>query len=569
MAKRFDGLHIRPLDEIVSESFGKYAKYIIQDRALPDVRDGLKPVQRRIIYAMNELQLFCDKPHKKSARVVGEVIGKYHPHGDTSIYDAMVRMSQGWKNNCPIIDMHGNNGSIDGDSAAAMRYTECRLSNYGQTMATGMHKNVVKFINNFDDSETEPVVLPTILPNLLINGATGIAAGYATNIPPFNACEVIDAIITRIDSPTCYLSSILKVMPGPDLPTGGIIVQPEGIKQAYETGRGKFVLRAKIIQESAKKIYISEIPYDTNKANILKEIQQVADKHDVLGITEIRDESDGNGVSIAIETKNGKTFELLKSLLYKNTSLQISYNINAVCIRDRKPCCLGMLAMLDAFIEHINNIVVSASKYDLKAAENRKEVVTGLIKAIKIVDDVVTLIRRASDKASAKQALINRLAFTEIQAEAVVNLRLYRLSSTDVTALNTELEQLTKLIVELKLLIENKEHRNNHIKSALRGFKKTFPMPRKTTITNEQAKIEIDIEDVIEDREVIVLVTRDGYLKNISKRSYGSSEYNSLKLKEYDIPVAQFISNQRDKIVMVGSKGEYISIPTHKVPENK
>jgi topoisomerase-4 subunit A len=570
MARKDPSLvHLKPIEEIMSESFGKYAKYIIQDRALPDVRDGLKPVQRRIIYAMNDLQLLYDRPHKKSARTVGEVIGKYHPHGDTSIYDAMVRMSQNWKNNIPLVDMHGNNGSIDGDSAAAMRYTECRLSQFGQLLIDGIKKDTVPFINNFDDSEREPTVLPTFLPNLLINGASGIAAGYATNIPPFNPSEVIDAIITRIDSPSGYLSTILKTMPGPDFPTGGSILNPEGVREAYEKGKGKITIRAKIIQKTAKQVYITEIPYETNKSSIIKNIQELAIEHDVLNIDEVRDESDDKGVSIALDMKNGKNFDFVKNFLYKNTQLQISYSINMVVIKDRKPYCMPMLDILDTFISHIEHVTIAASKFDLAKAKSRKEIIAGLIKAIKMLDDVVELIRKSADKTSAKESLVKKLMFTEPQAEAIVNLRLYRLSNSDVSELNKELLELEQTISELELLIKNKEYRNNYLKNRLRGYKKIFGYSRKTQISHEESKIEIDQTDIIEDRENVIVVTRDGYLKNISKRSYANSEYDKLKLKDGDIPAAQFISNQRDKVILITSRGNYVSIPTFKIEESK
>jgi topoisomerase-4 subunit A len=465
--------------------------------------------------------------------------------------------------------MHGNNGSIDGDSAAAMRYTECRLSRFGQTLIENINKNTVPFINNFDDSEKEPTVLPTFLPNLLINGANGSAAGYATNIPPFNPSEVIDAIITRIDSPNGYLSTILKIMPGPDFPTGGIILNPTGVKDAYESGKGKITIRAKIIQKSAKQVYITEIPYETNKSAIIRDIQELANKHDVLNIEEVRDESDDKGVVIALDMKNGKNFDFVKNFLFKNTQLQISYNINMVVIKNRKPYCLPLLQILDAFIEHIEHVVISSSKFDLAKAKARQEITMGLIKAIRMLDDVVELIRKSNDKISAKNALIAKMAFSDSQAEAIVNLRLYRLSNTDVTNLNKELLELEESISELELLIKNKEYRNNFLKNNLRNFKKIFGQQRKTEISHDEAKIEIDQTDIIEDRENILVITRDGYLKNISKRSYSNSEYDRLKLKEGDIPIAQFISNQRDKVILITSRGNYVSIPTHKIEESK
>jgi topoisomerase-4 subunit A len=465
--------------------------------------------------------------------------------------------------------MHGNNGSIDGDGAAAMRYTECRLSQFGQLLVENIRKDTVPFINNFDDSEKEPTVLPTFLPNLLINGSSGIAAGYATNIPPFNPNEVIDAVIARIDSPTGYLSTVLKIMPGPDFPTGGLILNPEGVRDAYEKGKGKITIRAKIVQKSAKQVYITEIPYETNKSTIIRDIQELALKHDVLNIDEVRDESDDKGVSIALDMKNGKNFEFVKNFLFKNTQLQISYNINMVAIKERKPYCLPILQILDAFIVHIEHVTIAASQHDLTKAKTRREIILGLIKAIKMLDDVVDLIRKSNDKASAKNALILKLTFSEAQAEAIVNLRLYRLSSTDVTNLNKELLELEEIISELELLIKNKEYRNNYLKNRLRGYKKIFGYARKTQISQEEAKIEIDQTDIIEDRENILVVTRDGYLKNISKRSYSNSEYDRLKLKDGDIPIAQFISNQRDKVILITSKGNYVSIPTFRIEESK
>ncbi len=557
------------LENVMSDDFGKYAKYIIQDRALPDIRDGLKPVQRRIIYAMNNLHLFYDQPHKKSARTVGEVIGKYHPHGDSSIYEAMVRMSQSWKNNITLLDMHGNNGSIDGDGAAAMRYTECRLSKFGQTMTENLEKNTVQFINNFDDSEQEPVVLPTLLPNLLINGANGIAAGYATNIPTFNLSEVIEAIITRIDSPNCFLKSILNDMPGPDFPTGGIILNPQGIVDAYTTGKGKINIRGEIELLNAKTAVITSIPYETNKSLIVRQLDELKEKYDVLNIKEVRDETDKNGVRIILELANGKNFELMKNIIYKETEMQISYTMNMVAIDNHKPLQFSILNALDSFITHINQIIVAASKYDLEKSLKRKEIVEGLIKAIRIIDDVVEIVRHANNKEDAKQSIIDRLSFTNIQAEAIVNLRLYCLSNTDVSSLKEELNQLIADIEQFKLLIENKQYRNNYIKNQLRNYKKEFGYPRKSTISHENEKIQIDESDTIDDRKMVLICTHDGYLKSISLQTYSNVEYETIKIKAGDIPVCQFISNQRDKTILITSYGNFISIPTFKIEQVK
>ena len=557
------------LEDIMSEGFGRYAKYIIQDRALPDIRDGLKPVQRRILYAMNNLQLFYDRPHKKSARVVGEVIGKYHPHGDSSIYEAMVRMSQQWKNNIPLVDMHGNNGSIDGDSPAAMRYTESRLSHLGQVLTKGLEKNIVKFIPNFDDTESEPTVLPTLIPNLMINGASGIAAGYATNIPTFNFNEIVDAIITRIDSPNCFVSTIEKVMPGPDFPTRGIILNQKGIRDAYETGKGKITIRARMEKVNSRKVIITEIPYETNKSQIVKSIDELKEKYEVMNIESVVDESDRNGICIALNFKNSFDFEFIKTLLYKNTQLQITYPINIVAIKNAKPYQVPILFFLDSFIEHINEVTIKSFQYDLQKASGRKEIIEGLIRAIRFLDDVIYLIRHSSNKENAKENLIKKYQFTEKQAEAIVNLRLYRLSNSDVDELKKELEELIAKINEYQLLISNQTARFNWIKSKLREYKKIFGTERKTEISHEDDRLIVNVNDTIENKEKIIIVSHQGYLKNISKKSYAQSDLNDNKLKELDVIAAKFVSNQRDKVILITNKGKYITIPTFKIEESK
>ncbi|WEK83194.1 MAG: DNA topoisomerase IV subunit A [Mycoplasma sp.] len=558
-----------PIDEIMSDDFSKYAKYIIQDRALPDIRDGLKPVQRRIIYAMHNLKLFHDQPHKKSARTVGEVIGKYHPHGDLSIYEAMVRMSQDWKNNVALLDMHGNNGSIDGDGAAAMRYTECRLSHFGETMVTNLDKNTVEFINNFDDSETEPTLLPTLLPNLLINGSSGIAAGYATNIPPFNPTEVIDAIITRIDSPNCHLKSITNVMPAPDFPTGGLILNHEGIINAYTNGKGKIILRGEIKELNKKQLVITSIPYETNKANIIRQIDHLKDKYDALKIKEVRDESDKNGINIVIDTEVNRNLVLIKNLIYKETQLQISYNLNLVAIHNQKPVQFSIFTALDAFINHANEVTIKASQYDLAKALKRQEIVNGLIKAVNVIDDIIYIIRHSTNKEIAKQKIQEQLAFSELQAEAIVNLRLYRLTNYDVDSLKKEAEQLVNDIANLKLLIENKQVRDQHIKNQLRSFKKQYSRPRLSILSEEDNKIQISDADTIEDKEVIINVSYDGYLQSFSKQTLASVDYETIKVKSGDLPVSCFYSNQRHKVCLITSLGNCVSFPTYKVEQTK
>jgi topoisomerase-4 subunit A len=465
--------------------------------------------------------------------------------------------------------MHGNNGSIDGDSAAAMRYTECRLSLYGQSLINNIKKNTVKFIDNFDGSESEPTVLPSLLPNVLINGASGIAAGYATNIPPFNPTEVIDAIIARIDSPNCHLDTIMKIMPAPDFPTGGFLVGTENMRSIYETGKGKITIRAKFELVNNKQAYITEIPFETTKSSIIRNIEELANTHDFLNINEVRDESDKNGVSICIEFKNSKNFDTIKNFLFKNTQLQISYGVNMVVIKDRKPHLMSILFFLDSFIEHVDRIIVAELKFDLEKAKSRREIVIGLIKAIKILDDVISLIRKSSDKANAKENLMNKMSFTEQQAEAIVTLRLYRLSNSDIEELNKELNELNNIIVELELLFSDKEHRNNYIKNKLREYKKIFASKRRSVLSKEDANIVIDQTDTIENVNRIIVVTRDGYLKSMSNASFSTSKIEELKLKDGDIPLKIFVSNLRDKIILISSKGKYISIPTFKIEQTK
>lgn len=566
-------ISLRNLDQIMNESFAKYAKYIIQDRALPDIRDGLKPVQRRILYAMYDLGILFDRPYKKSARTVGEVIGKYHPHGDSSIYEAMVRMSQEWKNNIPLLDMHGNKGSIDGDDAAAMRYTECRLSKMGQLLLENIEKETVDFILNFDDSEKEPSFLPSLIPNLLINGSTGIAAGYATNIPPFNPLEVFDAIIYRIDNPQCSNKEIAKILKGPDFPTGGIIQGKSGIIESFETGKGKFIIRAKIIEKEVnkklKQLIITEIPYETNKSTIIKAIDDLVYDNKISGIIETRDESDKKGISIVIDIEANKSLEVIKNFLYKNTPLQISYAINFVCIVERKPILAPITFVLDAYLKHAFNVIVRTVKYDLVKAEKRNEIITGLIKAISILDEVIELIRKSSSKDDAKQRLCNKFGFSEVQAEAIVQLRLYKLTATDVQALKDEKTQLNILIEELKQLLASQELQKNYLKKILREYKVVFNLSRKTKIENEIEKIVINDSDILENKDVVVMITKDGYIKSTSKRSIESSEYGDISLKTGDILINMFESNTLDQVIIITNVGQYISIPTHKIKNMK
>lgn len=563
----------QPLSLVIGNCFGRYAKYIIQDRALPDIRDGLKPVQRRILYSMNNLGLTFNKPYKKSARTVGEVIGKYHPHGDSSIYEAMIRMSQDWKNNLPLLDVHGNNGSIDGDSPAAMRYTEARLSKVADLMLDNIEKNIVDFALNFDDSEKEPVVLPSLLPNLLINGAMGIAAGYATNIPPHNPNEVFNAIIYRIKNDKATLEEIMEIIPGPDFPTGGIIQGVDGIKESFQTGRGKFIVSSKIsyITTNSKmnQIVISEIPYDTNKSTIIKDLSEIMYSEKIPGILDVRDESDKHGISIVIDVKKDKDLEQIKKYLLKNTHLQVSYSTNFVAIANKKPILSPLLNTIDLYIEFGLELIVKTAQYDLDKSLNKVEVIEGLVKAVDIIDEIIKLIRSSDSKANAKENLINRFQFTEIQAEAIVSLRLYRLTKTDVNELNKELEELKQIIEYLQKLISSQTIQKKYLIKKLEEFKKDYGYPRKTIIQSEIEKIEIDESSMIDVKENVVTVSFDGYIKVFSKKIMDSNKIEEIGVRKFDnfVLFSKCLSNET--LVMVTKYGKTIALPVYKISGSK
>ncbi len=569
--KKIDNVINIALDDIMSNSFGRYAKYIIQDRALPDVRDGLKPVQRRIIYAMFNLGLTQNKPYKKSARTVGEVIGKYHPHGDSSIYEAMVRMSQNWKNNNCLVQMHGNNGSIDGDSAAAMRYTEARLSEYSESMLDSIEKNTVKFIPNFDDSEREPSVLPTLLPNILINGANGIAAGYATNIPPFNLKEVCNFLIEYITkNRKMTIDEIMSVLPGPDFPTGAIIQGEEGIKSIYETGKGKIVIKSTLEEKEIRKgvieLKFTDIPFDVNKSNLLKSIDEIRITNEVPGIKEVRDESDKNGVAICIEVDSTKNVDAIKSYLYKNTQLQISYNANVIVIINRKPIQASIYDIANSYIDWSNEVLIKSAEYDLKRYEDRKEIIEGLLKAMSQIEKVIDLIRKSNSKSDAIEKIINLLLINEKQANAIVSLRLYNLTNFDVVKLNEEYNELLLKIIDTKLIIENEDHRKTIIIKNLNKFIEKYGQERKSKIEKEIEVFEFRHIDVIEVSRYTMIVTKEGYIKYITDFVNRNDDILKLKYKDGDIPV--FFSSSLstlEHLFILTSKGRCITIPVYKI----
>lgn len=559
------------LEEIMGLRFGAYAKEIIQDRAIPDVRDGLKPVQRRILFAMYKAGYTYDKKYVKCAATVGDVLGKYHPHGDSSVYDAMVRMSQWWKQNTILVDMKGNNGSMDGDGAAAYRYTEARLAKISNELLNDLDKNTVKFAPNFDDRLLEPTVLPAKFPNLLVNGTMGISAGYATNIPPHNLGEIIDATIKRIDSPNCYLDTILEIVKGPDFPTGGIACGIDGIRDAFKTGKGRVIVKSKyeVVKEKGKeKIVISEIPYDVNKAMLVNKIDGIRIDKKIDGMTEVRDESDREGLRIVIDLKAGANKELVLNYLFKNTDLQISYNYNMVAIVNRVPKTLGILEILDAYIAHQREVILERTKFDLAKNEKDMHIVEGLIKCISILDQVIKVIRASKNKSDAKINLVKEFQFTMEQAEAIVTLQLYRLTNTDIVELEERMEKLAKLIEGLKAILNDEEILKYVMKKELKLIKKEYAVPRKTQIEEFVTEIKIDKEAMIPKENVVVVVTNEGYIKRVSAKSYAASTEDTT-LKPGDFVTGLYECTTLDTILIFTNLGNYLFIPVYKIPDMK
>lgn len=559
------------LEDIMGERFGSYSKYIIQDRAIPDARDGLKPVQRRILYSMYKEKNTYDHGYRKSAKTVGDVIGNYHPHGDSSIYDAMVRMSQPWKTRLPYIDMHGNNGSIDGDSPAAYRYTEARLSKISNEMVKDIDKNTVEFAPNFDDTTVEPTVLPAKFPALLVYGAQGISAGYATNIPPHNLGEVIDATIYRIDHPECSLEDLMQYIKGPDFPTGAIVEGIGGIKDAYTTGRGKINIKSKYTFEEEKgklSLVITEIPFETNKALLVKKIDDIRIDKKIDGIVEVRDESAAD-IRIVIDLKKTANKDLIVNYLLKNTDMQISYNFNMVSIVNRRPKLLGLAASLDAFIAHQRDVVKRRTEFDLAHAKARYHIVEGLIKCISILDEVIKVIRASKNKQDAKDNLVKEFEFTPEQAEAIVVLQLYRLTNTDVVALENEKASLEKIIAGLTSILGSEAVLKSVMKKDLRDVRDSYDTPRITEIKDEITEIKIDTTAMIPKEDVVVLVTKDGYIKRTSFRSYTASNPEDITIKDNDYIIGLYEMNTTDTLLVFTTAGNYLHIPVHIIPDLK
>lgn len=561
------------LEEIMGDRFGRYAKSIIQDRAIPDVRDGLKPVQRRILWSMYESKNTYDKPFRKSAKAVGDIMGHYHPHGDSSIYDALVRLSQRWKMREPLVEMHGNNGSIDGDGPAASRYTEARLSRLSNVMLSDINKDSVKMTLNYSDEDLEPTVLPAHFPALLVNGSTGISAGYATNIPPHNLAEVIDGTIKRIDSPNCRLETILEIIKGPDFPTGAVVEGKNGLIDAYTTGKGKVVVRAnyEIIEEKGKKqILIKEIPYEVLKETLKKKIEDIKSDKKVDGITDVIDESDRiNMARLVIELKKDADAELIMNYLFKNTDLQINYNFNVVAIVNKRPKTLGILEVLDAFIEHKKEVVINRSKFDLEHSKKRLHIVEGFIKAIDILDEIIKTIRRSKNKSDAIDNLVKEYDFTTEQATAIVMMQLYKLTNTDITDLKNEHAELLKLIDYLNKVISDEDVLKNVMKEELRSIKKEFATPRRTIIKDEITEIKIDELSMIPKEDYIVSVSKSGYIKKLSIKAYNQNNDTDFALKENDYLIGLYKINNIDTIILITNLGNYLYLPVRDITECK
>lgn len=567
------GVQQLTLEEIMGDRFGRYSKYIIQDRALPDIRDGLKPVQRRILFSMNKDGNTFEKAFRKSAKSVGNIMGNYHPHGDSSIYEAMVRMSQDWKLRNPLIEMHGNNGSMDGDPPAAMRYTEARLSELSGELLTDIEKETVNFVWNFDDTEKEPTVLPAKYPNLLVNGSTGISAGYATEIPTHNLGEIIDGTVYLIDHPNASLDKLMEFIPGPDFPTGGILQGKKELKKAYETGKGKVILRSKTAIEPLKagreQIVITEIPYEVNKAVLVKKMDELRLNRRLEGISEVRDESDRTGLRIVVELKKEVDAEGILNYLFKNTDLQINYNFNMVAIHNLRPEQVGLKTVLDAYIDHRKDVIRKRSEFDLKKAKNRQHIVSGLIKALSILDQVIATIRGSKDKKDAKMNLVKEYDFTEEQAEAIVSLQLYRLTNTDITALEKESKELSELIAKLQLILNNEKELLNVMKTELREVKKQYKTPRLTKLEDEIAEITIETAVLIPQEDVMVSITKEGYAKRSSLRSYSASKEDTIEMKETDRLIFSSQLNTHDHLLIVTNKGNMIYRPVHELIDKR
>ncbi|MDQ8737718.1 DNA gyrase subunit A [Paenibacillus sp. LHD-38] len=563
------------LEEVVGDRFGRYSKYIIQDRAIPDVRDGLKPVQRRILYAMYDSGNTPDKQYRKSAKTVGDVMGNYHPHGDSSIYEGMVRMAQPWKMGHPLVDGHGNWGSQDDDPAAAMRYTEARLSAIAMELLRDIEKRTVQFKDNFDNTTKEPVVLPSRYPNLLVNGTSGISAGFATEIPPHNLREIIDACIALMGSPELSLEELMTYVKGPDFPTGGIIMGEEGIRDAYATGKGRIYIRAKTAIEDMRggkqQLVITEIPYQVVKSRLVTAMENIRIEKKVEGIAEVRDESGRNGLRIVVEFKKDADAQGILAYLFKKTDLQVAYSFNMVAIVNKTPMQLGLKQILSAYIEHQKEVVTYRTKYDLEKAEDRAHVVEGLVKALNILDEVIATIKASKNRADAQDNLIAKFGFTARQADAILTLQLYRLTNLEITTLEKELKEAMKKIAYLKSILASEKKLIGVIKDELLEIQTKYGIDRRSDLRGEIEELKVNLEVLVTPEDVLVTLSQDGYVKRTSMLSFTRSggELQNAGVKEGDFVKELLEVNTIDNLLLFTRKGQYYLLPVHQIPEFK
>lgn len=563
------------LEEVVGDRFGRYSKYIIQDRAIPDVRDGLKPVQRRILYAMYDAGNTPDKPYRKSAKTVGDVMGNYHPHGDSSIYEGMVRMAQPWKMGHPLVDGHGNWGSQDDDPAAAMRYTEARLSKIAMELLRDIEKRTVLFKDNFDNTNKEPVVLPSRYPNLLVNGASGISSGFATEIPPHHLGEIIEASIAYMNNPNIELPELMQIVKGPDFPTGGIIMGGEGIREAYEKGKGRIYVRAKTEIENLRggkqQIVITEIPYQVVKSRLVTTMENIRLEKKIEGIAEVRDESGRNGLKIVVELKKDADAAGILAYLFKKTDLQVTYNFNMVAIVNKAPQQMGLIPMLSAYVEHQKEIVTLRTKFDLEKAEDRAHVLEGLVKALNLLDEVIETIKASKNRADASDNLMAKFQFSDRQADAILTLQLYRLTNLEISSLEKEHAETMKKIKQLRAILDSNKKLLAVIEQELNEIKKTYEIPRRSEIQSEVEELKVNLEVLVNSEDVIVTLSQDGYVKRTSMLSYTRSgaELDSSGVKDGDIIRECLQVNTLDNLLVFTKRGQYFLLPVHQIPEFK
>ena len=559
----------------VKKSFIAYAMAVNVSRAIPDVRDGMKPVHRRILYSMHEAGLTSDKAFRKCAKIVGDVLGKYHPHGDSSVYDALVRLAQDFSINFPLVDGHGNFGSVDGDPAAAYRYTEARLSKLANEMLKEIDKDTVDFYPNFDDTEMQPVVLPSRFPNILVNGSDGIAVGMATNIPPHNLAECLDACIALLDNPEITVDELMEYIPAPDYPTGGVLMGRAGIKQAYRTGRGGFVLRAKTdIEEfnngTRERIVVTELPYQVNKAMLIKSIADMVKDKRIEGISDIKDESDRHGMRIVIDLKKDANAEVVKNVLFKHTNLQVKDGIILLALVDGEPKVLGLKEILEHYIAHQESVIVRRTKFDLAKAEEREHIVKGLVIALANIDRVIEIIKQSADKNTAAQALMDEFVLSDKQANAILEMRLQRLTSMEVAKLQEELEELERTIADLKDILASEWRVKEIIKTDMKEIKEKYPSPRKTELSYDYG--DIDIADMIPVEDVVVSLTHFGYIKRVPVAEYktqrrGGKGVTAHRPKEEDFVENMFVTSTHDDILFFTDKGKVYSLKGYYIPE--